>query len=592
MPGSEPAILLAVSRGATPLFEQTYTGPTLFAGRAPDCHISLNDQYVSSRHFRLDWDGSQYRFKDLGSSNGSWINGVRTLEAVLKEGDKISIGATHLAVQQIIAGEASPEATDEKSKTGPPAVSEAASQTDSGVLFRKVLTHIQSNIKALWTQHDVLADRLAKVTARADREALESAREAIHASLRSIEGEMRNLEKDQRRMKALHAAAAMINRVTDLRGRLNAILDLAIGIMEADCGFLLLYDEKNKKINVALNRGMAIFGDSTDEMETMLAQSPTPSMSIAREVLRTRRPIIVADLHRGSQFDEARSIMQQEVFAVLCAPMLFDNQLIGLIYVDFRNMEKITERRIGPGDQELFEVLAGLAATAIQNAKFFRSMRLETERRTNLQRYLSPELVDQVIRQGRALNLAATRRQATVLFCDIRGFTPIAESTEPTQLIRQLNDYFTVMLQAITAESGSLDKFLGDGLMAFFGPLLDLENSEIAAVRAACAMQRSMVEINRSWAAKGWRGFEIGVGLNAGEVVAGNLGSSDRLEYTVIGDTVNVASRLSGVAKPGQILITKGIAERLPPGQFDVRPLEAMPLKGKSEKVAVFEIGY
>jgi len=592
MAAQEPSITLTISRQGLPQTERSLSGAGFAGGRSPDCQLVLDDQYVSSRHFQLEWDGARFRFRDLGSSNGSWINGVRVEEVPLKEGDIISVGSTQLRVTRIVAGQG--RAAQTLARSRPEAADHPASgDGEDGLFVEKDLRRIHYDIEVLEKQHDVLAERLAAVATDDERPAIESAHEAIHESLRSVEGALGRLAKDRRRMKTLHAAAVMINRVTDLKGRLNAILDLALEIMEADCGFLILYDEKTEKISVALHRGMTIFDESKGlEVDTIVAESATPSMSIAREVLATRRAIAISDLRRGSQFDDAQSVMVQGVLAVLCAPMLFDDQLIGLIYVDFRDVRKLADRRIGPGDRELFDALASLSATAIQNAKFFRNVRLEVERRSNLQRYLSPELVDQVIRQNRSLNLGATRRQATVLFCDIRNFTSFAETTEPGQLIHQLNHYFTVMLTAIAAENGSLDKFLGDGLMAFFGPLLELENSEIAAVRTACQMQRAMAEINQSWAPQGWRGFEIGIGINAGEVVAGNLGSSERLEYTVIGDAVNVASRLSGAAKPGQILVTQAVAGCLPADQFEVRALGPIPLKGKSGKVAVFEVGY
>jgi len=587
----ESAITFSVSRQGSTSFDRTLTGTSIVGGRSPDCQFVLDDQYISSRHFELDYDGAQFRFRDLGSSNGSWVNGARVEEVLLKEGDVINVGATQLLVRQIVAGPIKAPETACQSKPEP-VPTPPSTEGEEGLFVEKVLRRMRHDIEMLWQQHDVLAERLEKAAPGDQQSEIASAHDTIHESLRSLEGTLTTLDKDRRRMKALHAAAAMINRVTDLKGRLNAILDLAIKIMEADCGFLILYDEKANKISVALHRGMTIFDEATGkEVDAIVAESATPSMSIAREVLRTRRSIAVSDLRRGSQFDGAQSVMIQGVLAVLCAPMVFDDQMIGLIYVDFRDVKKLLERRIGPGDRELFEALAGLSATAIQNAKFFRNVRLEVERRSNLQRYLSPELVDQVIGQNRSLNLGATRRKATVLFCDIRNFTSFAESTEPARLMRQLNHYFTVMFKAIAAESGSLDKFLGDGLMAFFGPLLELENSEIAAVRTACQMQRSMAEVNQSWERQDWRGFEIGIGINAGEVVAGNLGSAERLEYTVIGDVVNVASRLSGAAHPGQILVTQAVADCLPAGQFRVQALEPIHLKGKSGKVAVFEVG-
>ncbi len=593
MPAGKPQITLSVTHSGTPLFERVYEGDSLVAGRAPDCQIVLADQYVSSHHFQLFWDGERWYFKDLGSSNGSWINGVQIKEATLKNGDVICVGATQIVVYPAVAAEEAPAEVTERPSFTPAPRDTPLSSNREGPFLERIQRHIQRNLEAIRSHQTTLARLLEKAGLPEKDEAWREAEEGIQTSLRAIEGELRNLERDRIRMKGLHAAAAMINRVTDLKARLNAILDLALEIMEADCGFLILYDEKSRKISVALHRGMSVFGESSsEEMGTILALSPTPSMSIAREVLRTRQSMVISDLRRGSQFDGAQSILMQEVIAVLCSPMVFDNQLIGLIYVDYRNPDRVAKRPIGPGDRELFEALASLAATAIQNAKFFRNVQLEVERRSNLQRYLSPELVDQVIRQNRALNFEPVRRHATVLFCDIRNFTVFAETTGPVELIRQLNEYFSAMFKAIAAENGSLDKFLGDGLMAFFGPLLELENSEVAAVRAACQMQRAMIHLNQAWAEQGRRGFQIGIGLNAGDVVAGNLGSTERMEYTVIGDAVNVASRLSGAAKPGQILVTRAVAKCLPSDQFTVRELEPITLKGKSEKIAVLEVLY
>jgi len=603
---SEPAITLEINRPGNPPSKCTLTGGVIVGGRAAGCDLVLDDKYVSSRHFRLDWEGDRFRFTDLGSSNGSWINGQPVASTYLKEGDAINVGETAIVVRRIVA-EHPIDIDAELEQLGGGFLSDLAPKAKGGkkdrfpdlaaaeqkVLFEQVFRRITREIEAIRRYKEVLADALEPSEIPLEKSVeIKAARQYIEESLRAIEGTLKSLDRDHRRLKALHAAAAMVNRVTDLKERLNAILDMAIEIMEADCGFLMLYDEKTNKIDVALHRGMAIFDDLSTEVDTLVAEAPTPSLSIAREVLRTRTLTVVTDLQRGSQFDSSKSVMAQGILAVLCAPMVFDDELIGLIYVDFRDAEKLARRMIGAGDRELFEALASLAATAIQNAKFFRNIRLEVERRSNLQRYLSPELVDQIIRLNRPINLEPIRRRATVLFCDIRNFTSFAEGTEPERLIRQLNFYFLLMFKAISEENGSLDKFLGDGLMAFFGPLLELENSEVAAVRAAIKMQRSMAEAEAFWQRRGWRAFRIGIGINAGEVVAGNLGTPERLEYTVIGDAVNVASRLSGIATAGQILITQGVAERLPEEEFEVHPLEPTLLKGKSQKIALYEVKY
>jgi adenylate cyclase len=585
----KPVIALAVSRrGANP-FEHTFCGESFVAGRAHDCQLVLDDQYVSSRHFQIEWDGSQFLFKDLDSSNGSWINGARVQEAALREGDVINVGETQVTIARVGTQRASGVIEPTIDQTVSPQFE--GQPSDSGLLFHQSLERLSTDIQALWKEHEALLRPFDDISTVKTRDEVLRVHQRMRTLLGSVETSLGALGRDHARLKALHSAIAQINRVTDLQGRLDAILNAAVDVMEADCGFVILWDEKTQRISVAIQRGMRVFEES-GEVDSLVARSAMPSLSIAREVLATRRSIMASDIRTDGKFDSSQSVMMQGVVGVLCSPMIFDDELIGLIYVDYRNATEGPYRVMGPGDKELFEALASLAATAIQNAKFFRDVQIEVARRSSLERYLSPELVEQVMREDRSINLAAVRRHSAVLFCDIRGFTSFAESTAPDQLIRQLNQYFSAMLQAISAEGGSVDKFLGDGVMAFFGPLIELENAEIAGVRAAREMQRLMTGINETWRQQGWTGFPIGISVSAGEVVAGNLGSQQRLEYTVIGDTVNVASRLSVAAKPGQILVTRPVADRLPPAEFDVRPLDPLMVKGRTGEVEVFDVGY
>ncbi|MBM3335686.1 FHA domain-containing protein, partial [Candidatus Sumerlaeota bacterium] len=326
----EPKITLAISKSGAQATEQTFGGTCVTGGRSPDNMLRVDDDYVSSRHFRFDWDGTAYGFRDLGSSNGSLVNGTRVREATLKEGDVITVGVTRLTVRKVHAplpdpafsllrsippslgtvelpkaglgelGRTEPAPLQEESDPGlapPLALPKAEQGIVEEMFFEKVINLIHGDLQALWKQHDVLAGRLDALAADQHSEEIEVAHTAIHNSLRSVEAAMRNLEKDQRRLKALHSTAVLMNRVTDLRGRLNAILDLAIEIMQADCGFLLLYEERTDKISVALNRGMGLLDTAdSEQLCTILAQSPTPSMSIAREAMRTRQCMVVLDL--------------------------------------------------------------------------------------------------------------------------------------------------------------------------------------------------------------------------------------------------------------------------------------------------------
>ena len=177
----------------------------------------------------------------------------------------------------------------------------------------------------------------------------------------------------------------------------------------------------------------------------------------------------------------------------------------------------------------------------------------------------------------------------TVLFCDMRGFTPLAERLGPEEVVALLNEFYTLMIDTTFKEEGILDKFLGDGVMAIFGAPILHEDHSIRAVRTALAMQAGVTELARRRIAQGKDPVAVGIGVSAGEVVAGTVGTEDRMEYTVIGDSVNLAARLESNAKPGQILISQRTYKNVE-ALVQVRALGAIKVKGKEEHVEVYEV--
>jgi len=233
--------------------------------------------------------------------------------------------------------------------------------------------------------------------------------------------------------------------------------------------------------------------------------------------------------------------------------------------------------------------MADQAAVAIENAKLADQMKKEETVRTNLSRYLSPQIVDQIVKNDVQVNLGGDKKVVTVLFSDIRNFTTITESRKPDELVQQLNEYFTEMAGIIFEHGGSLDKYIGDAIVAVFGSLIDLENSAQNAAQAALKMMQRLPALNERWVQKYGLKMEFGIGLSTGEVFLGNIGSPERMEFTVIGDTVNVASRFSGLAKPGQILMTRETRNCLDSAS-KYRELPPTEVKGKTGKLEVFEM--
>ena len=204
-------------------------------------------------------------------------------------------------------------------------------------------------------------------------------------------------------------------------------------------------------------------------------------------------------------------------------------------------------------------------------------------------RYVAREVVEEVLKDPEQLQLKGERREVTVLFCDVRGFTPMSERLTPEQVVSLLNDFYTLMIEITFKHDGTLDKFLGDGVMAIFGAPIPHPDHALSAGRAALAMQAGMERLSAARVAAGTEPIVIGIGINAGEVVAGTVGTEDRMEYTVIGDNVNLASRLTSNAKPGQILMSRRTLE-LTRMAVEVRSLGLIRVKGKDEEVEAFEL--
>ena len=206
-------------------------------------------------------------------------------------------------------------------------------------------------------------------------------------------------------------------------------------------------------------------------------------------------------------------------------------------------------------------------------------------------RYVSKDVYDQLLQHPEIAELGGKRREMSVLFSDIRGFTSVTEKGNPEELVAQLNDYFSRMVEIVFRHHGTVDKFVGDMVMALFGAPLDDPQHPEHAVAAAVDMVKELGELNRKWAAEGRAQLDIGIGVNSGEMIAGNIGSSSIMSYTVIGDNVNLGSRLESLNKDYQtrIIVSDATRRRLS-AAYDFRPLGDVVVKGKSRPVAIFEV--
>jgi adenylate cyclase len=237
-------------------------------------------------------------------------------------------------------------------------------------------------------------------------------------------------------------------------------------------------------------------------------------------------------------------------------------------------------------------LLAAIVSLGANSAyRYFNADRELSRTRRTLEAYVSPQLVRHVMDNLESIRFDGQKRRLTILFSDVRGFTTLTEHTDPVELLKQLNQYLEAMTDIVFKYDGILDKFIGDGLMAHWGAFTpDRPNAELAA-RAALEMMTRLAELNAIWKKEGRPELDIGIGLNSAEVIFGNVGAGKKLDFTVIGDGVNLAARLEGANKEyaTHIIISEFTQAELSP-EARVRPLGEIIVKGKTVPVSIFEL--
>jgi adenylate cyclase len=380
----------------------------------------------------------------------------------------------------------------------------------------------------------------------------------------------------------VHRIGGVITSLLDLGQILNQLIGTLTHDMFISTSSVMLLNPVGTTYKVFLAEG-----DRKQEVEQVtLPRSQTLLKIIEKEKKEVTRDDVLEDLQYRSVSGECLKSFE-DLHATIIIPLVFQDDVIGFINVGNKKSGKPYNRE----DIDLIRTLAQQGAVAIENARMAEQMKNEEAVRANLARYLSPQIVDQIIRQDVQVNLGGDRKEVTVLFSDIRNFTAISESMKPEQLVEFLNEYFTEMARIIFDNQGSLDKYIGDAIVAVFGSLIPLENSAEAAVKASIEMMQEMVRLNEKWRDRYGFNMEMGIGINTGEVFLGNIGSPERMEFTVIGDTVNTASRFSGLARGRQVLVTRSVKDQLG-SDAPTQKLSSTKVKGKAEEVEVFEVLY
>ena len=309
------------------------------------------------------------------------------------------------------------------------------------------------------------------------------------------------------------------------------------------------------------------------------------SRTVTQKGLGDRVTLLSTNASVDPVLAHGQSIVMQQIHSVICAPLLVRDEVKGLIYLD--------QEKVGAFSTEELDVVNAVAAQAaitLENVHALKRLAREAEARAAYSRFLPAHVVEDLLKNPDAIRLGGANQIATVLFADIRGFTRMSARMDPEEVVRMLNDYFGEMTEIIFEHGGTLDKYIGDGLMALFGAPYAGPDDAINAVRTAVAMQQRMESLKeqfrRGTADAGSLG--IGIGINTGLVTVGYVGSMRRFDYTAIGDTVNMASRLESNAPAGEIYVAHTTFSELG-GHFPFADLQ-IKVKGRDEPLDCFRV--
>ena len=520
-------------------------------GRAPDNSVVLDDPRASRYHAHINQlengvfniiDGAVISGQLRRSANKVFINGEPRFEHQLKNGDRVTIGASTLRFEQ----------PDEE-------------RTTDVRYDDKPLGHTQLLISASDVMSTVLRSK-DEVTTSPQRDKV-----------------LETLQRKANILSALYEMSKTLGSVFDLNAIFEKATDIIFRATPADRVVALLADQDTEEDGHL----MPIAVRARDKRLEAHARKLSIGRTITRKVMHDRVALLSQDAASDEQFAGVDSIVSQGVRSTICAPLMTESRVHGALYAD--RLDPFAAFK--PDDLELISAVAAQTAIAVENARAHERLAREEVARANYSRFLPEYVVKQMLENPESFKLGGTSQTITILFADIRGFTRISEHANPEKIVNLLNRYFSAMTEIIFAHGGTLDKYLGDGLMALFGAPTATPDDASNALNAAVAMQRRLLGINRELREEGLAEIGVGMGLHTGEAIVGYIGSDRRSEYTAIGDTVNTSSRLESNARGGEILISDATAKAAH-SRYKLKPREPIMVKNRQQPVNLWEVDW
>jgi len=517
-------------------------------GRGLDNSIVVEDdaRSLSRHHAEIQVTDKGLYVTDLNSSNGTFVNQVKIIQQKLNHGDLVQFGSVVFRL------------VDESQSSSP----SGANLTNQNAIANSGLSILMrvSPEKSRVNMQDLLQQQ--KLATSGSVLMIQGTDEAHRTSAK-----LRVLLEVSQELASPEAYSALPEK----------ILELLLKIMSVDRAVLLLIDEKTGQLEPKAYKFSN--PNATADLDFY-------SRKITNFVLKQGDAIISDDASLDRRFDSSQSIIQQSIQAAMCAPLKPRDHAIGVLYVDNLSRGHAYHKE----DLEFLSSLANQAAIAIENAHLYRNMQSEVIRRTKLERFF-PAAVSKKIEEGWDLN-RIIETEVTALFSDISGFTEMTAPMQPRKVLEFLNEYFKVMVEDIVFPfGGTLEKYIADALLAVWGSPYQKEDDAAMAVNAAIAMQWAMKQLNEDWTEQGRDlQIQIHIGLNTGMVAAGNIGSENLIQYTNIGDTMNVASRICTAAKAGEVFIPESTKNKISSLNIPLEKLDLIKVKGKEEPLQLYRV--
>ena len=598
------------------------SGQTYTIGRAKENDIVLNDRRVSRKHAHIVAHDEDFKLIDGYIENGQvvrsvnriFINGLPQMERVLETNDKFTIGETDIQFRKIVPfnkqsidqyiadqptnlashhidlseiGIAVPPSAEEVAeiKPEPAARVESAPQPAPEVEVSHPPVKIPAAplvVESAPVKYDDAPLGHTQLQISANEIIGHGTKVSMEAPVASPE-EIRILRRKAKMLELIYEMSKTLGTVFDLKAIFEKATDLIFRGTPADRVVALLTDETGDGNSNQPLRQIAL--RTRDESISKITEKLTVSRTITQKVMRDRVALLSQDARADVQFQGAESIVSQGVRSTICAPLITESSVHGVIYADRLDpFAAFTEDHL-----ELITAVTAQAAVIVETVRAHDRLAREEVARANYSRFLPEYVVKQLLENPDSFRLGGVNQTITVLFADIRGFTSLSERENPERVVRLLNRYFTAMTEIIFEHGGTLDKYIGDGLMALFGAPTTTPNDAINAAKAAVAMQRKINTLNGELVAEGLTPVTVGIGLHTGDALIGYIGSEKRSEYTAIGDTVNLAARLEANARGGQILLSDATAAAIG-NAFPLVAREPITVKNRVQPVSLFEL--